>query len=165
MSFQDDDLSVDWGNWIFLERSDSTNFDSENESFANNERTVKALHFDNFLNVSACRNDGSSYQCPIQVDKVPLHHSPIRQDHLHPASSVVLTDEQVADHVRSIEREEVFIYCLLDVLVKKTIQKKLIILHNYWQNHNTSKIDPYTVDAGCVQNSDVNHRDIFSEEK
>lgn len=129
MPFQDDDLSLDWGNWTFLERSESTNFDFENEPLAKNERTVKALHFDNFLNLSGCRNDGSSYQCPIQVDKVPLHHSPIRQDYLNSTSSVVLNDEQVADHERSIERKEVFIYCFLEVLVRKTIQKN---------THNTS---------------------------
>lgn len=124
MPFQDDDLSLDWGNWIFFERSDSTNLELENESLANHERTVKALHFDNFLNVCGCRNDGSSYRCLIQADKVPLHHSPIQQDYLHPVSSVVLTDKQVADHERSIEREEVFIYCLLEVLIKKKYSPK-----------------------------------------
>ncbi|KAK1384333.1 AAA domain-containing protein [Heracleum sosnowskyi] len=135
---KDDDLSLDWGNWIFLERSDSTNFDLENKSLANYERKVKALHFDNFLNVSGCWNDGSSYRCPTEVDKVPSHHSPFQQDYLHSASSMLLTDEQVADHERSIESKE---------------------------NHNMSKVDPYTVDAGSGQNSNVNCGDIISEEK
>lgn len=107
MPLQDDDLSLDWGNWIFPERSDSTTFDLKSESSANYERTVKALHFDNFVNVSSCHNDGSSYRCSIQVDKVPLHNPPIQQDHFHSVSSVILTDEQVADIERSIEREEV----------------------------------------------------------
>ncbi|XP_017252670.1 uncharacterized protein LOC108223102 isoform X1 [Daucus carota subsp. sativus] len=133
----DENLSLDWGNWTFSERSVCANFDLKSES-SNYETTVKVLHFDNFLNASGCQNNGSSYKCLNKADKVPSHLSPIQQDYIHSASSVVFSDEQAADRERSIERVE---------------------------NYTSSEVNPSAVDATCAQISDVKYGDIFFKEK
>lgn len=113
---QDDDFSLDWGKWIFTERScDSTSGGLESERSSIYEGSVKSLQFHNFLDISrstrtsSCQNDGSSDQYPIQLEEVSLHHSPIQRDSFPAISSTLLADEQVAHCERSREREVVCI--------------------------------------------------------
>ncbi|KAK1386884.1 putative P-loop containing nucleoside triphosphate hydrolases superfamily protein [Heracleum sosnowskyi] len=123
---KDDDFFPDWGQWCFLERTNSFNCDFKYEMSTFYERPVKSLHFDNFLSISGGQSNGSSDHCPIQVDGELLHHSPNKQDCFPNAPYMVLTDAQVS-HCETLGEREV--------------------------SHNMRKVDSCGVDDVCEQNS------------
>ncbi|KAK3036787.1 hypothetical protein RJ639_030817 [Escallonia herrerae] len=103
---QDDALSLDWGNWIFSERTfDSSTCGVESVCPPIYDGRVKSLQFDNFLNLSHSsaaslwQNEGSSVQCPIQPETVSLDPFTMQQ------SSKPLVDEQLAHCERIMDIE------------------------------------------------------------
>ncbi|KAK3006872.1 hypothetical protein RJ639_016717 [Escallonia herrerae] len=102
----DDALSLDWGNWIFSERTfDSSTCGVESVCPPIYDGRVKSLQLDNFLNLSHSsaaslwQNEGSSVQCPIQLETVSLDPFTMQQ------SSKPLVDEQLAHCERIMDIE------------------------------------------------------------
>ena len=103
---QDDDVSVDWKNWIFCERSIvKASCAPESASSSVFEGSAESLDFDNFLNVP--HSIGASY---FQSEE-SLDHRPI-QLNLHEISapcSTMSANEQVPYHQLSKNMEGVHI--------------------------------------------------------
>lgn len=103
---QDDDVSVDWKNWIFCERSIvKASCAPESASSSVFEGSAESLDFDNFLNVPHCI--GASYfQSEESLDQRPI------QQNLHEISapcSTMSANEQVPYHQLSKNMEGVHI--------------------------------------------------------
>ncbi|KAA8546400.1 hypothetical protein F0562_002861 [Nyssa sinensis] len=142
---QDDAVSLDWGNWMFIEGSFiNTNSGLESECSPIFEGSVKSLCFDNFLSVSDPA--GSSLlqdkvyldQHPILQEVVSLDQSSIQGDYLHARSSSLFVDEQMT-HFELVKDIEV--------------------------DHKVDKIDFLSGKAGCARNPDVEWQSRFLQER
>ncbi|XP_052201020.1 uncharacterized protein LOC127807329 isoform X2 [Diospyros lotus] len=170
----DDSGSLDWGNWKLSERSFiSTTCDLKSLCSPVPERSVSALHFDDFLNVCL-----SSRPLPrngaIQHEEVSLDRSPVQSEHRHATSPILSADEPVVHSEVSKDIEVGILPSSLQCWQDNILEKSDLLsgnatpvrnLDGAWEDCKMEKTDLLSGNAAPLRNSDIAWEGRFLHER